>query len=509
MNYWPRRRLMNSTIGEPMVNQTGEVVFLETNNQQQLPPGQTVMFSNPLAQSIYKQVPWYVQNLLISAYGLESRRKTARRSFQEKFQELMESQWWSADELKALQEEKLRALIAHAYEHVPYYRRTFDERGLRPKDIQRISDLHKLPLLSKEIIRDNFGEMVASNVDPRKLVLHRTSGSTGVPAKVYWDRNCMEMEQAAVWRHKHWGGWRPGRSRVSAGGLRVVPLGQQRGRPWRYSWSEKRLFLSGYHLTPENLQECVNELKRRRPEFLEGYPTNMYILASFLKQKGDYIPFKSVFTSSETLYEHQRSLLEERFQCRVFDFYGLTERAASAQECEEHNGYHVNVENTVMEIINSEGEEAEPGESGEIVGTCLSNYAMPVIRYRTYDLAVAGAGSCPCGRGLPLLQQISGRFNDIITTPDGRWLAPQILIAPFKYIPTIREYRIVQEALDRLVVQIVRQDGYLAQDTQKLLGELQSIIGEGVTISIEFVDNIPWTAGGKRLYVISKVPLET
>jgi phenylacetate-CoA ligase len=482
---------------------------LETINRRQLPPGQTVMFANPLAQRIYSRTPWHLQNLLISIYGLELQRKTARRSFREKFRGLMESQWWPADELKASQEEKLRALIAHAYQHVPYYRRIFDQRGLRPEDIQQLSDLRKLPFLTKEALRDNFDEMVARNVDAGKLTLQHTSGSTGRPVKVYWDRDCMEMERAVVWRHKHWGGWRPESSRVSASGLRVVPLERQNGPPWRYSWSEKRLFLSGYHLTPENLQGYVDELKRRRLEFLEGYPTNLHILASFLEQKGDYIPFKAVFTSSETLYEHQRELIEERFQCKVFDFYGLTERAASAQECAEHDGYHVNVENTVLEIVNAKGGEAGPGESGEIVGTCLSNYAMPIIRYCTGDLAVAGTGRrCPCGRGLPLLQRIGGRFNDIITTPDGRWLSSLILIAPFKYIPAIREYRIVQEALDRVTVQIVKQGGYSAQDTQKLVGKLQSIIGAGVTISVEFVDDIPRTTGGKRLFVVSKVPLK-
>jgi phenylacetate-CoA ligase len=501
--------LGSSAIGEPMSDKTEEMNLLAANNQQQPPPGQAVMFANPLAQRIYGQAPWHVQNLLISLYGLDLRRKAARRPFQEKFQGLMESQWWSAGELQALQEERLRALVAHAYEHVPYYRRVFDERGLRPEDIQQVSDLHKLPFLSKETVRDNLGELIADNVDASKLVLHYTSGSTGAPLKVYWDRNCMEMERAVVWRHKHWGGWRPESSRASAGGLRVVPLEQNSAPPWRYSWSEKRLFLSGYHLDPENLQEYVGEMKRRRLEFLEGYPTNLYILASFLKQEGDYIPFKAVFTSSETLYKHQRELIEERFQCQVFDFYGLTERAASAQECGEHSGHHVNVENTVLEIISPNGEEARPGESGEIVGTCLSNYAMPIIRYRTHDLAVAGTGrQCPCGRGLPLLQQIGGRLNDIITTPDGRWLSPLILIAPFKYIAAVREYRIVQEALDRVVVQIVQRNGYSAQDTQKLLGELQSIIGTEVTISIEFVDNIPWMAGGKHPFVVSKVPLQ-
>jgi phenylacetate-CoA ligase len=490
-----------------MTGQAEEASLLETNNLQQLPSSQTVMFANPLAQRIYSRAPWHIQDLLISIYGLELRRKTASRSFQKKFRELLESQWWSADELKAWQEEKLRALIAHAYEHVPYYRRIFDERGLRPKDIQQTSDLRRLPFLTKETLRDNSGEMIARNVDVRKLVSYYTSGSTGEPVKVYWDTNCMEVDRAVVWRHKHWGGWRPGRSRASASGLRVVPLGQKDGPPWHYSWSEKRLFLSGYHLTPENLQGYIRELKRRQPEFLEGYPTNLYILASFLKQKGDYLPFKAVFTAAETLYEHQRELLEERFQCKVFDYYGLTERAASAQECEEHNGYHVNVENTVLEIINPKGEEVGPGESGEIVGTCLSNYAVPIIRYRTRDLAVAGTGPCPCGRGLPLLQKIGGRLNDIITTPDGRWLSPLALIAPFKFITTIREYRIVQEALERVVVQVVRQDGYSAQDTQKLVGELQSIMGTGVTISMEFVDDIPRLAG-KHSFVISKVPSE-
>jgi phenylacetate-CoA ligase len=184
-------------------------------------------------------------------------------------------------------------------------------------------------------------------------------------------------------------------------------------------------------MTRANIGQYIDKFRDFRSRAIEVYPSYLTFLALYLKCAGKTLPVQAVFTSAETLWPNQRLVMEDRFECKIFDWYGLTERAASAGQCECVDGYHVSAEKNIVEIIKPGGEPAAPGESGEIVGTNLGEYGMPLIRYRSVDMSAYRPGTCRCGWGLPLIEQIQTRVDDIITTPDGRLVNPAPLAALF------------------------------------------------------------------------------
>jgi phenylacetate-CoA ligase len=213
-----------------------------------------------------------------------------------------------------------------------------------------------------------------------------------------------------------------------------------------------------------------------------------------------------VFTSSETLLPLQRSLIEERFECTVFDFYGLAERMAFATQCEAQQ-YHLNFEYAVNEVVDGTGNPVPEGQEGYLVGTSLHNYGMPFIRYKTNDVTAIVTGKCECGRSMPRLKAITTKAEDIIVTPEGKLISSSVLTHPFKPLDSVKESQIIQETIDHLRIRIVPRDDYNDNDSEQLLAALRNRVGHEMKIDLEFVEEIPRTKAGKFRWVISKVPL--
>lgn len=474
--------------------------------------GQRRWDSISLAKRIYNSTPWYVQSIFISAYGLILHRQAGaggvhNRQVQRYLAQLTETQWLSPSELLEIQTRKLHRLISYAYTNVPYYRQVFDDLGLEPADIREPADLQKLPLLSKQDVRQNLDRLFATDIGSKQLNYRPTSGTTGTPLPVYVSDDNEAIERALSLRVRLWSGWEAGESRATFGGYPVIPFDCQSLPLWRHDWPERRILFSSYHMTRENIGRYVQKLRSFQPKALEGYPSYLSFLARHLERMGETLPVQAVFTAAETLFPHQRSLIEERFKCPIFDWYGLTERVASAGQCEYADGYHVSAEKTIIEIIKPGGEPAIPGEYGEIVGTNLHEFGFPLIRYRTGDMSAYRPEPCPCGRKLPLIEQIQTRVDDIITTPDGRLVNPAPLAGLFRE-NTIEKARIIQEAQDEIVLKMVISEGYSDATSEKITEGIRTVLGPKVRVSVKLVDDIPSTASGKYPFVVSKVPLE-
>ena len=239
--------------------------------------------------------------------------------------------------------------------------------------------------------------------------------------------------------------------------------------------------------------------------FIEGFPSTLLFLAEFMKKRATEIPLTAVFTSSERLYDVHRAVIEKSFRARVFDLYGQSERVVLATECERHAGLHVNPEYGIMELLH-DGEEAGPGESGEIIGTGLNNYGMPLIRYRTGDIAILADAPCPCGRASTLLRHIEGRSADLIVTPEGRIVPGNGLMMALHGIGNISRTQIEQDAPDHLTVRVIREDRAAGVDDQAIIQNLRTCVGEKIRIDVEAVDSIDNHGRPKLRWVISNVP---
>jgi phenylacetate-CoA ligase len=462
--------------------------------------------------SIARHLPYPLQQPLRYIYGALPARIRYGRVFWESYNFLKESQWWSREKLEEYQMQQLSQLLNHAYENVPYYQRVFDERGLKPKDIQNLDDLRKLPYLTKEIIQENLPELVARNYPESKLQYVTTGGSTGQPLGLYCERGVTtDKEQAFL--ITMWGrvGFRIGdRCAILRGD--IVPSASK-GKFWVYNPASKNLVLSSYHMTDETLPNYVEKIREFKPAFIQAYPSTITILVRFMNEK-NIPPFpsvKAILCASENLYPWQRELLESSLKCRVWDFYGHAERAALAGQCEKTNFYHVQSEFGIIELIDEKGNPAtKENEMAEIVATGLANFACPLIRYRTLDLAVPSDAHCECGRNYPLLKDIEGRLQDLVVTRDKRLITLTALIFAqhFEAFSRVKQMQLFQQKAGELVVKIVKAPKYSKKDEQEIRLKMQRAVGHGLDIAFDYVDHIPRTQIGKYRFLIQKLPIE-
>lgn len=460
-----------------------------------------------LKQKLYSISPALFQNLMVTLYGAKIHWERYGAKFRRKMEEFEKNQWLSYEDLVNYQNEKLRNLISQVYHNVPYYYNIMKRLKLGPEDVKTVKDLAQLPLLTKKEVKENFVDLQARNYPRWRLKVGYTSGTTGSPSQFLWDNNICVANNVVDWRQKHWAGLAYTDKIALLVGRVIVPLKQKEPPFWRTNWLHRQLFLSSFHLQEENLKHYVEKLKDFRPKALEAYPSTAFILASYLNKRKETFPLSCVLTSSETLLPFQRERIEKAFECRVFDFYGTAERVVFAGECSAHRGHHLNMDYGIVEILKEDGQPARPGEMARLVATGLHNFGMPLIRYVTNDVTASKKEECPCGRKFPLIEDITTKAEDIITTKDGRYISPSVLTHPFKPLHHIVESQIIQEDREHLLVKIVKGEDYGERDTEILLSGLQERLGEEMQIGIEFVDSIPRTRAGKFRWVISKVPL--
>lgn len=450
--------------------------------------------------------PLFIENIALPVYDI------VKRTSMTKFSHVLQkTQWLPRQEIKRLQTRNLRALLRHAYETVPYYRRIFRERSLSPSDIKSSDDLMKLPILTKADIRKNLGDMVSRGFPKSSLILGR-SGGTGDQIKFYNTKEEMNWVFAAEYRAYDWAGYRLGDRCFMLWGS-PMDVAKYSGMLSRFTNAlNRKLILNTYVVSDEVLGKLAYLLKKFRPEIIRGYASSIYMLAKYLlENRIDYAPPRAVITSAETLLDYMRKTIEEAFGCPVFDFYGSREIGSLAAECEEHSGYHISAENIVMEFVR-EGEHVAAGEDGVILVTSLRNFGMPFIRYNIGDVGSPSDEACGCGRGLPLMSSIEGRVSQFMAVFDKRLgrvipvstAGPGVFSIALLHMP-LERYRIIQESLDRVVVKAVKGEGYSRRHTDFLVKHISKYLGDNITIEVEFVDSLPPLPSGKRSVFTSKI----
>jgi phenylacetate-CoA ligase len=429
----------------------------------------------------------------------------------DRYRELRRTQWLPPEQLRELQDLKLRKLVHHAYGHVAYYRELFDGHGLRPDDIDTVEDLRKLPFLTKDHVRRHlFFDLLSDNHDKRDIQRIATSGSTGEPFVCYVDRHQLEMRWAATLRSMEWTGWSFGDRQVR---LWHQTLGMSRSQIWRERLDaamQRRRFIPAFELSEENLSEFGRQLARYQPALVDGYAESLNFLADHLKRHGlDGVHPKGVISSAQVLPPQSREIIEGQFGCGVFDKYGAREFSGIAYECDAHTGHHVVGENYVVEII-KDGRPARPGEVGEVAITDLNNYCMPLIRYRVGDLATAmdPDRACPCGRGLPMIGAIEGRVQSIILGANGRYLPGTFFAHFFKdYDHIVRQYQVLQEEEGAMRLKIVKASRFEQGALDSILDRLREYVGQEMRIELEICDSIPMVRTGKQQGALSSLNL--
>ena len=441
------------------------------------------------------------------AYLLYLNARYGNKHWYKYFQKLEEIQWWSSDRIAALQLERLRALLRHAYQNVPYYRKKFTDLGLHPDDIKTLDDLAKLPILTKKDIRENRAELVARNFTQNELIPSATGGSTGEPLQFYASRESSARGIAGEHLAFSWYGYQRGDKRIHLwGSLQHVYLMQSLFK--KISLRVSRIVtLDAYNMSENQMDGFARKLCQFKPKIITAFASAVYLLARYLKHRGiESIRPQAVITQAEKLFPHQRRLLEEVFRCGVFDFYGSREVSAMAAECPEHTGYHIMTPNVILEFIR-DNQPVSPGEMGKIVVTDLYNYAMPFIRYENGDLGVPSGEKCSCGRGLPMMEEVVGRTSDMMIGIDGKYASGVFFMNILRHKPWVKQFQAKQDKDRNITLSIVPETQPDEGELEAIKALIQQTLGKEIRVDILFVDSIAVTEQGKYRYTISEVPL--
>ncbi len=459
-----------------------------------------------LYQGLPAKTPGCIKSIAKSAYRLLPLRVRWGREFFKQLEFLEKSQWWSRQELENYQNEKLRPLIQHAYDNTAYYHRLFNDNKLSPGDIKTIKDLAKIPVLTKDIVREHFQEMVASNIDKKTLVRLSTSGTTGKPL-IFFSEKWLEFFNFGpyMWRYYHWAGQAFNDLKAIIGSGVIKPNSKGIKEIFSYNPARNQLILSSYDINRKNAPLFAEVLKKYKPQFIETFPASLEALVCFFQEQGIRRPvqLKAIFANSEVLYPWQRKLISEYFGCNIFDIYALEERVVKATECEKHTKHHINSEYGIVEIAEN-GCPVSYGDSGEIVATSLNNYGMPFIRYNTKDVGYLVKENCPCGRGLPLLGLMGGRTRNFVVSKSGSIISITIVDIP-NATDNVQQFQFVQTVQGKLQLKIVRREGFSQADLEKIEKKLKEKFSDDMEVEINFVDAIVKTQSGKQPLLIQRI----
>lgn len=412
---------------------------------------------------------------------------------------LKKNQYLSPAELRALQEERLRGVVRSAYENVPYYRRLFDNAGIRPNDIKTLEDLSKIPITTKNDLQTlKQEEIVAKGSSIDKCIIKYTSGSTGQPLKIFLSLGERDFQILLNLRI------------LVENGLQMTDKVAYIINPYRFPktkyWFQhmgilRREYLSVFDY-PEKHADLIMKLK---PDILYGYPSNLTLLALYMRENGiKGINPKIIFSVAEALEPRAKNLIDSVMSADTCDILGTIELGDIAWQCEARNGYHVSADAVVVEFLKN-GRPAQPGDEGKIVCTSLYSYTMPFIRYAVDDVCIPSGRFCPCGRTLPMIESIRGRANDFIVLPDGQIVASCFLVIIMQAIRDIGQYRIVQEDKRQILVQLTKGREFDPRTPERIKEEIRKVTKNRLQVKTELIDEIPRDQSGKIRTVVSKV----
>lgn len=412
-----------------------------------------------------------------------------------------ESQWWSRDKLIDYQNNKLRKLIQVVMNEVSFYRDMYSKCGITVDDISLREDLTKLPIATKEQLKVNYPQNCTRKSGwPEKEYF--TSGSSGSPFAALIDNKTMSEARALMILRALYTGWELGEPCFQTG------MTVQRG-------IEKKIkdkvfsiyYASAFDLRNDILDKFLEVIDNKNIRYLMGYPGSILALAERANRTGFNRPMSGLATWGDNLYEHYRKTIETQFNCRITDTYGCGEGIQVAAQCPDGYGhYHIFMPHVIVEVVDDDGQPVKKGEMGHLLLTRLEPGAMPLIRYRVGDLGrMSTEDFCKCGRGFENLEKIEGRDTDFVYTPSGNKLIVHFFTGIFEYYPEIKQFRVVQNEIDKIEIMIIPQNIIKSTVLSKIKNEIFEKAGDKFEIAFKIVDHIDDKVNGKRRFVISSL----
>jgi phenylacetate-CoA ligase len=423
----------------------------------------------------------------------------------------------SWDKVQKIHNDRLISLLRHAWEQTDYYRHILTDAGVVRKGEVYLENFAELPFLTKDIIRREGTRLKAKMLPKgRQAYQNKSGGSTGQPVEFFQDSYYWNMNIASKLYRFEIFGKKLGEPEMKIWGSERDLFEGTIGLRERFqNFLYNRAFEQCFHLPEHRIRNIVENINRDRPKILWAYRDGMDVIADYVNSRGSRVhrPAAS-FCAGGTLYPHIVEAIERAFQAPVINFYGSREMGDIACQCKEKGGLHIAAYAQKVEVID-EVDRPIMEKNGELVITSLHNYAMPFIRYRIGDHGKLAVATCPCGRGFPLLESVSGRTIEMLINANGDPVDPMYFIhlIGVVYNPGyLKRFQIIQEDYARIVVKIILEPG-VKHDVAKpaleqIVEKIRLVMGNQCVVLFEFVDSIPLTASGKHQYVIRKFPVK-
>ena len=441
-------------------------------------------------EKIYDHSPIFFQNVMCSVKGYQQQSERYGKSYWEYRELFRKFDQMTLEEQGKVQIEKLKELLAYTIEHSPFYAKLY--KGIDIQSISSIEDLKKLPIVDKEMLRQNINDVMT--IPEKGAAIGHTGGTTGKSLVVRFSKDDSNQRMAMLDNFKARVGFENLKMRrATFNGKHIVPPGQQKKVFWRYNAACKQMIYSSFHLTEENMGAYVESLNRFKPFAMDGFFTSMCDLAGYIERKNIKIEFHpvAIFPTSETLTPSGRELLERVFGCKVYDQYASSEGAPFVTEC-PNQVLHIELASGVFEHISD--------DDTEVLVTSFTTHGTPLIRYRIGDrMSFPSSKKCTCGLCGPIVDEIQGRRLDFLYTPDGAKINAGNVANLLKNIPNaVIRAQFIQNKMDEVTVLLEVEKGVYNQEHEKLLrDEFVHKFGKNMIVEIRIVDEIPREKSGK------------
>lgn len=422
--------------------------------------------------------------------------------------QLDKSQWLKRDEINRIQNKKLRFLISHAYQNIPYFNHVFKKNSLKLEDINSKEDLFKIPVQRRSTVKKYFNQLYDKSFKKGRLMNDFTSGSTtGERLKIFRDQDCINKSIAAEIRAYKWYGIDHLKEKF------YYLIGADYDIKWENRFFKRlKYFLSNtikispIQLNTDNFDSFLSKIKKYDRRVLYGTPTGTCRLIKKLEERNEDINIEIFLNTDSYILKQQRKFIKDFFNCELYDIYGTSEVWGVAFECPEHNGYHLTSENVIMEVVDDNYEPVNPGEKGHLLLTDLTNFVMPFIRYDIGDIGVLSDEICSCGRSLHLMEpvnkQLVYRESDYILSKNN----DRVYLFDLSFIlddfSKISNFQIIQKKDKNIELKIVKEKKY-DKDYEKYIAEMIKEKLGNISIYFRYVDDIEPDFNGKHKFLIS------
>ena len=443
---------------------------------------------------MYNALPIFAQNIACEREGKRLAELRYGGEFQKKLREYNSRIKCSEDELASIRDEKLRRMVSFFFFLVPFYTDMFNEGGINPTSIRTMDDLSVIPIIDKQTVRENVDRIKPASLSKIPHITEHTSGSTGSSLVFPQSVDNVRDLWAVFWRFWNRLGIEFGTMYADFGSRMIVPPSQFRPPFWRTSRPLFQLKFSAFHGNDENYMEYFEAIKRHELNWIHGYPSCIMPFASFVVENGLKFdkPMIAVTVSAENLYDYQRAIIKEAFGVEPHSLYSLTEATACIGEDADHD-FVVEEDYSVVELI-------EAGDYSRIVGSNVTNFAFPLLRYDTGDLAVTESRKKD---GRRVISRIDGRSGELLSLPDGGKVGA--LSALFTESKAIKEAQIRQKSDYSVEISYVPISDNCASDIavaeQRFLDRTKGLL----PVSFRRVEKIERTNRGKLRYVVSDI----